>query len=442
MNPNFSMPARELAALVEDARKRTRQLVDTLDDAQWKVPRLDTVNPPLWEIGHVGNFYETFVLRLLDPGRPPLIENGNELFNSFVIDHDDRWGAPLPDRQGAWAYVDRVVDEALARLGGRASGGAADPWETYLYLLAVYHEDMHDEAFSYTRQTLSYPAPPLDVIEGAAKQGAGPLAGDAEIPGGEFLLGAAEDQPFAYDNEKWGHPVTVAPFRMARAAITQAEFARFVDEGGYGERKFWDYEGWRWRTLAEAEHPVYWRKGAAGWERRHYDAWAPLEPHRPVIHVTWYEAEAYCRWAGRRLPSEAEWELAASAAPPGNGLVLQPGKRRYPWGDEPPDHTLANLDGLRLGCADVAEYPMGDSAHGCRQMIGNVWEWTASAFYPFPGYLLDHPYKEYSAPWFGYRKVLKGGAWATRGRMIHNMYRNFFTPDRQDVFAGFRTCAL
>ena len=463
MNPNFSMPARELASLVEDARRRTRLLVDTLDDAQWQVPRLDVVNPPLWEVGHVGNFYETFILRLLDPGRAPLIENGNALFNSFVIDHDDRWSAPLPDREGAWAYVDRVVDAALARLGN----AAADPWETYLYLLAVYHEDMHDEAFTYTRQTLGYPAPPLggDAPSGTMTSGlagAGPLEGDVEIPGGEFLLGAAGDQPFAFDNEKWGHPVTVAPFRMARAPVTQAEFARFVDQGGYGEQRCWDYEGWRWRTRAKAEHPVYWRKEGDTWQRRHYDAWAPLEPHRPVVHVNGYEAEAWCRWAGRRLPSEAEWELAATAVPTtrvpttrvpttrapttrvpaANGQGLRQGKRRYPWGEAPPDASLANLDGFRLGCADVAAYPAGDSAHGCRQMIGNVWEWTASAFYPFPGYLLDHPYKEYSAPWFGDRKVLKGGAWATRGRMIHNMYRNFFTPDRRDVFAGFRTCAL
>lgn len=296
------MPAVELGMLVEDARQRTRQIVDTLDDAQWKVPRLNIVNPPLWEVGHVANFYETFLLRQLEPERPPLIENGNELFNSFVIDHDDRWGAPLPDRQGAWAYLDRVVDEALARLGN----GNADPRETYLYLLAVYHQDMHNEAFTYTRHTLAYPAPPLDGAVRSEGEGAGPLEGDVEIPGGEFLLGAAEDQPFAFDNEKWGHPVAVAPFRMARAPVSNAGFARFVDEGGYAEKRCWDYEGWRWCVRTEAEHPVYWRKTAGGWERRHYDAWAPLEPHQPVIHVNWYEAMAFCRWAGRRLPSEAE----------------------------------------------------------------------------------------------------------------------------------------
>ena len=147
--------------------------------------------------------------------------------------------------------------------------------------------------------------------------------------------------------------------------------------------------------------------------------------------MSWFEAEAYCRWARRRLPSEAEWDMAASAASSGG----------YPWGDTEPTAELANLDSRHLGTVDVAAYPASDSAYGCRQMIGNVWEWTASAFYPFPGYLVDHPYREYSAPWFGYHKVLKGGAWATRSRLINNSYRNFFLPDRADVLAGFRTCA-
>ena len=261
-----------------------------------------------------------------------------------------------------------------------------------------------------------------------------------EIPGGEYRLGAEEDTPFVFDNEQWAHPVRVAPFRIARAPVTNAEFLAFVESGAYARRESWSYEGWRWRSRSGAGHPVYWRQGAPGWERRHYDRWVPLEPHAPVIHVNWYEAEAWCNWAGRRLPTEAEWELAASAEPaPGGGFL--PVKRRYPWGDAPPTPAHANLDAACLGAVDVAALPAGDSAFGCRQMLGNVWEWTASPFYPFPGYVLDHPYKEYSAPWFGYQKVLRGGCWATRARLIRNTYRNFFLPDRRDVFAGFRTCA-
>lgn len=256
------------------------------------------------------------------------------------------------------------------------------------------------------------------------------------------MLGGTPQLPFVFDNEKWAYPVLVAPFRMAKAAVTNAEFAGFVDERGYTRRELWSYEGWRWRIRSEAEHPAYWRRRESNWQRRHYDAWVELEPHHPVVHVNWYEAEAYCNWAGRRLPTEPEWELAASAAPGVDGNGIQPGKRRYPWGDTPPTPHQANLDGARLGCLDVAALPQGDSAFGCRQMIGNVWEWTASPFYPFPGYIVDHPYREYSAPWFGDQKVLRGGCWATRARLIRNTYRNFFTPERRDVFAGFRTCAL
>jgi iron(II)-dependent oxidoreductase len=163
---------------------------------------------------------------------------------------------------------------------------------------------------------------------------------------------------------------------------------------------------------------------------RLYDRILPLPRTQPVIHVNWHEAEAYCRWAGRRLPTEAEWELAASGF----------SKARYPWGEEPPAPGLARLDACSLGCAPVTDYIGGDSPCGCRQMIGNVWEWTASDFLPFPGFVVD-PYKEYSQPWFGAeRKVLRGGCWATRSRLIRNTWRNYFQKDRRDIFAGFRTC--
>jgi iron(II)-dependent oxidoreductase len=159
----------------------------------------------------------------------------------------------------------------------------------------------------------------------------------------------------------------------------------------------------------------------------------PLAPHQPVIHVNWYEAEAWCRWAGRRLPTEAEWE-AAAAGP-------DTAKTKFPWGDDAATAPCANLDGYALGPVDVAACAAGDSAWDCRQMIGNVWEWTASPFIAFPGFSADI-YKDYSEPWFGTRKVLRGGAWATRARMITSAYRNFFTPERRDIFAGFRTVAL
>jgi iron(II)-dependent oxidoreductase len=159
-----------------------------------------------------------------------------------------------------------------------------------------------------------------------------------------------------------------------------------------------------------------------------------------VIHVNWYEARAYCRWAGRRLPSELEWEVAAAGEPGPDGRTLAPTKRRYPWGDEPPTPARANLDGGALWTIDVGALPAGDSAFGCRQMIGNAWEWTDTVFGPYPGFTPDM-YQDYSQPLFGSTRVLRGGCWATRGRLIRNTWRNYYGPERNDVFAGFRTCA-
>jgi iron(II)-dependent oxidoreductase len=222
--------------------------------------------------------------------------------------------------------------------------------------------------------------------------------------------------------------------------VTQAEFAAFVDDGGYSRRSLWSDEGWHWRQQAEGGCPLYWeRQTGDSWWRREFDRWVPLEPHLPVVHVNWHEAQAYCRWLGRRLPTEAEWE-AAAATVPGMADSLGKHKRRFPWGETDPSPARANLDWRAGGRRDVSGLPLGDSAWGCRQMIGNVWEWTADDFLPYPGFVTD-PYKEYSAPWFGTHKVLRGGCWASRSRLLRNTWRNFYRPDRRDVWAGFRTCA-
>jgi iron(II)-dependent oxidoreductase len=281
-----------------------------------------------------------------------------------------------------------------------------------------------------TRQTLAYPRPRFSRDETGERGASAPRSpmGDVKLPGGTFLLGARPDEGFVFDNEKWAHPVALAPFAIARAPVTQAEYAAFVDDAGYHRVELWSAEGWQWRQTEQAEQPIYWRRdGADSWQRRDFDRWLPLEPHHPMIHVNWYEAEAYCHWAGRRLPTEAEWEAAAS-------------KRRYPWGEDAPDETRANLDGRASGPVAVSALAAGDSVCGCRQMLGNVWEWTANDFLPYPGFVVD-PYKEYSAPWFGTHKVLRGGSWATRGRLLRNTWRNFYRPQRRDMYAGFRTCA-
>jgi iron(II)-dependent oxidoreductase len=256
------------------------------------------------------------------------------------------------------------------------------------------------------------------------------------------MLGATREMPFVLDNEKWAHPVEVAPFRISATSVTNAEFQAFVEAGGYQDRRLWSDEGWTWRQQAQAGQPLYWRRAADGsWCIQSFDMFSPLRPYLPMIHVNYYEANAYCAWAGRRLPTEAEWELAASGEPASNGQGISPAKRIYPWGNEFPTPERANLDAAALGCLDVRALPDGDSAFGCRQMIGNVWEWTADTFDAYPGFEID-PYAEYSAPSFGQQKVLRGGCWVTRARVIRNTWRNFYTPDRNNIFAGFRTCAL
>jgi gamma-glutamyl hercynylcysteine S-oxide synthase len=426
---------KQLADQVEDARTRTLTLIQGLDRSQLMGPRLPIVNPLRWEIGHAAYFYEHWVLRR-HCGEPPGRPDVDRLYDSITIAHDDRWDLPLPELPETLAYMRGVLERVRARL----LSGAEDPRRDYLVQYAVFHEDMHTEAFTYTRQTLGYPAPAIGTAPDPAWR-AGGLAGDAQIPGGTFQLGAREGDGFCFDNEKWAHPLEVAPFRIARAAVSNSEFAAFVDDGGYRRPELWDAEGWAWRGQTGPQHPVYWRRAAEGWELRRFDQWAPLPPHAAVIHVNWHEARAYCRWAGRRLPTELEWELAAAGESNPGGRSLAPTKRRYPWGDESPTPERANLDGKALGAIDVGALPAGDSAFGCRQMIGNCWEWTDTTFGPYPGFTPDM-YQDYSEPLFGSTRVLRGGCWATRGRLIRNTWRNYYGPERNDVFAGFRTCAL
>ncbi len=464
---NTGFSGTNIIQMVAEARQRTLDLVVDFSDEQMIGPLLPIVNPPLWEIGHVAWFQERWVLRHLHKQKP-IIEGGDALYNSADVTHDSRWELRLPSREKTLTYMQLVLD----RFNDALSSKDPSDEEKYFLLLATFHEGMHDEALTYTRQTLAYPPPRWDSAP-AAKTGTemkgGPLPGDVEIPGGTFMLGATENTPFVFDNEKWAHQVLLKPFRIARAPVTNGEYAAFVEDGGYRRDEYWSKEGRRWLESGGApelersfskfwskegqqnpdstsaservEHPMYWQRGSGGrWLGRRYNELVPLGEHLPVLHVNWYEAEAYCNWAGRRLPTEAEWEIAASAEPTRDGRKIAGPKRCFPWGDDPPSSDRANLDWKTGGCVEVGALPAGDSAFGCRQMIGNVWEWTATEFQPYPGFVID-PYKEYSKPWFGTHKVLRGGCWTTRSFLIRNTWRNFYTPDRRDVWAGFRTCA-
>ncbi|HZA54451.1 MAG TPA: SUMF1/EgtB/PvdO family nonheme iron enzyme, partial [Candidatus Udaeobacter sp.] len=411
---------------MRDFRARTLDLVADLDDQQMIGPRLATVNPPLWEIGHIAWFQEFWVLRHLRKQKP-LIENGDRLYNSTDVAHDTRWELLLPPRDACLRYMEAVLCHAVDALD---STRHLSPEESYFYLLAAFHEGMHAEALAYTRQNLGYPAPrfrDLETTTAADFQPDSSSLGDVEIPGGNFLIGATPDFPFVFDNEKWAHSVEIKPFRIARAPVTNGDFLAFIEAGGYRKPQFWSDDGWRWLASGGApqlessfakffntspgrnldrvhqegkrDHPTYWHREANGrWCHHVFDQYVMLNEHFPVVHVSWYEAEAYCNWSGRRLPTEAEWEVAASAEPSDHSRGLSERRRYFPWGNDPSTSERANLDWRNLGPVSVSAYPAGDSAFGCRQMIGNVWEWTADHFAPYPGFIVD-PYKEYSKPW-------------------------------------------
>jgi iron(II)-dependent oxidoreductase len=406
------MSPESLSQQLRDARQRTRLLTGDLEGPQLFGPKLAIVNPVLWELGHVAWFQERWCLRLRSDESlsESALDGADALYDSATVAHDTRWDLPLPQLSATLEFQDRVLQGVLARLEREPD----NDWFLYFVQLALFHEDMHAEAFHYTRQTLAY-ADPLARAKSPGATGKGALDGDVELAGGEFPLGAPRNSGFHFDNEKWAHPVKLEPFRIARAPVTNSQFLEFVRDGGYRRRDLWSPQGWSWKDRARG--PRYWVERDGEWLERRFDQGVRLEGDLPVMHVNWHEANAYCRYARRRLPSEAEWEMAASLS------------RGAP----------ANLDGS--GRVRVGEFAQGDSFAACQQMLGNVWEWTSSTFAPYPGFACD-PYREYSEPWFGTHKVLRGGSFATPARLVSNTWRNFYTPDRGDVFAGFRTCAI
>ncbi len=421
----------QLIAMLGDARKRTLDMVSDLNQGRLEVPYHPAINPPLWELGHLAWFQDRWLLQHLR-GLPPVRPDGDAIWDHTAVAHADRWRRPHPSRSETMAYMHRVLEQVADFL-------AREPDEIfksvgYFHWLVIMHEDMRGEALASTRQMLGYPAPHLSPSDKPMLTVTRDYESDAKVRGGEFMLGAAAGSLHVFDNEKWSHEVEIAPFAIARAPVTNRQYAQFIAEGGYEREELWSLEGWKWREEERIWHPIYWYPDKdEAWAVRLFDKIRVAEPDLPVVNINWYEAEAWCRWAGRRLPTEAEWELAASCFE---------AKRIYPWGDELPMTGDANLDAGTLGCVPVGAFSAGDSAYGCRQMLGNVWEWTASDFQPYPGFA-PNPDRDYSEPWFGSNfKVLRGGSWATRSRLISNTFRNFALKRRNDLFAGFRTCAL
>jgi iron(II)-dependent oxidoreductase len=401
--------AATLRAWLLDARARTHALTDDLEGARELGPRLAIVNPPLWELAHVAWFQEHWCLRFRNGAAPleSMVANADAMYNSAIAVHDSRWELPLLPWRAMRDYQDRVLERVLERLEREALSEQL----AYFALLSIFHEDMHAEAFGYTRQTLGYGA--VAIASECAEPAPTALPGDIEYAGGQFTLGARRDSGFVFDNERWRRDVTLAPFRLARAPVTYGEFAAFVEDEGYRRDALWSAEGVAWRHTANARCPLYWRKQDGGWLLREHEKWKTLQERaqRPILFVNWYEAQAFCAWAQRRLPSEAEWEWA----------VL--------YGHENHSESVNHIDYRDRAMTSIGFRP------------GQSWEWTADWFQPYEGFS-QGPYREYSAPWFGDHKVLRGGCFATRARLLRPTYRNFYTPERRDVYAGFRTAAL
>ena len=245
---------------MQDARDRTLELVRDLDEAQIIGPKLPIVNPLRWEIGHVAHFYEYFILRQLYNFESVLGERADQLYDSIAINHEDRWDLDLPTRAETLSYMQSVFDRLVERLVEPMGGGMATEQDSFIYQFGIFHEDMHTEAFLWARQALAYPTPDLAVAaDVSGERSAGGHPGWAEIPGGEFLLGAPEGAPFAFDNEKCAYQVAIEPFEIAKAPVTNQEFQAFVDDGGYDHEAHWNDEGWAWRQAVGATHPVYWQ---------------------------------------------------------------------------------------------------------------------------------------------------------------------------------------
>jgi iron(II)-dependent oxidoreductase len=420
-------------AQLDRLRARTLELVAPLPEEDLVRQHSRLMSPLVWDLGHMAHFEALWLLRRRGAEAP----GGEELdavYDPQRTPRAERDRLPIPSLASTRAYLDEVRARTRRQLEVMNRGRSPVLDEGMLVQLVSQHEAQHQETMLQAialREDLPYqPAflerrpPPLT---------ARPSERSVLVPAGPFSMGT-DDRVRAYDNERPAHEVEVPSFRIDVTPVTNGDYLAFMHDGGYQRSALWTEEGWRWRQATAAEAPVHWRPDGDGWRAMVFGRPTTIDPDCPVVHVSWYEADAYARWAGKRLPSEAEWEKAAAWD------AGQQVSRRHPWGDRPPEPERANLDQLRLSPVPVGSLPRGRSPYGCLQMLGDVWEWTDTWFDGYPGFE-PFPYREYSEIFFGRQyRVLRGGSFATSALVARNTFRNWDFPERRQIFAGFR-CA-
>lgn len=434
------MTAREtLVRDLTEARDRTLRLVDFDDAELWR--QYDPLMSPLvWDLAHIGQQEELWLLRDGNPERPSILAPDVErLYDAFVHSRSSRVELPLLPPTDARAFCSTVREKALDNLEALPDDAEGSAEAAFRFGLVISHENQHDETMLQALNLRS--GAPLLGTGAPLPPGRPGIAGTSVlVPGGEFVLGVdAVSEPHSLDNERPAHVVDVPTFRIGRVPVTNGEWRQFVDDGGYQQQRWWSDIGWTHRQEARLSAPQFWNAGDAGdsvGTRTRFGHVEQIPADEPVQHVTFFEAEAYAAWAGARLPTEVEWEKAAAWDP-------EVGKRRrFPWGVSEPTEHLANLGGDALRPAPVGAYPAGASAYGAEQMLGDVWEWTTSPLRPWPGFR-PMIYERYSQPFFegsgaGDYKVLRGGSWAVASSILRPSFRNWDHPIRRQIFAGVR----
>ncbi|MEX0980125.1 MAG: ergothioneine biosynthesis protein EgtB [Gemmatimonadota bacterium] len=465
--PGSALTPDEAIRLLSEARSYTLRLIDPLTEEELRAQHDSLMSPMIWDLGHIGHFEEVWLLEKSraaagagvgfgggEAPRDAADEGLRGIYNPFQHPRATRDRLPLPARADALAYLEQIRRKVLEEVP-RLDFSSPDPLlrDGFVVALVLQHEYQHNETILQTLQLKEgRPYPGLAPVDTPAPRtepdsrtpdpdsdeppgGVIPMDGAmVRFPGGVVAIGT-DDRTVAYDNERPLHMRRLEPFWIDVTPVTNAAFLRFVEEGGYRTRDFWSVAGWRWLENSGVTAPRHWKKGREGqWRVDVMGHDRPLRPHAPVCHVCWFEAEAYARFAGRRLPTEFEWEAAATWSPDTGA------KQLFPWGDTPPTPELANLDSSHFDCVAVETYPGNVSPSGCSGMIGDVWEWTSSDFTGYPGFR-PFPYPEYSGVFFGSEyKVLRGGSWATRPGAIRGTFRNWDYPIRRQIFSGFR-CA-